>query len=323
MKQGAILSPTLFSIYVDELFNLLKLSGFGCTINSYFYGAISYADDIVLLCPSREGLQHMINITKSFLDNLDLIISLNILEPDKSKTKCVAFDLKVNPSPLLLGNDKIPWSDQYTHLGHIMYKDGTSATDCSFKRRIFIGKYHSLCQKLKHKDPLVYMKLISIYMCDFYGSNLWNLFNASSNNLYVMWNQMIRFVFKLPFRSHRYLLEAISQTSHLQTKLTNRFIKFYSALSNCNKPIVHNLKNIQGNDFRSDFGMNVQTICMLNGVSNMLLVKPGNVRYHPIHDREKWRVPFLKEILSVLNKNLYVDFDDPDLRILLNFVSCS
>ena len=58
VKQGAILSPTLFSIYIDELFLLLKLSGYGCLINHYYYGAISYADDIVLLCPSREGLQH-------------------------------------------------------------------------------------------------------------------------------------------------------------------------------------------------------------------------------------------------------------------------
>ena len=323
VKQGAILSPTLFSIYIDELFNLLKLSGYGCVINQYFYGALSYADDLVLLCPSRDGLQKMINLTKSFFDNLDLIISLNILEPDKSKTKCVAFGLKVDPVPLWLGSDKIPWSDQYTHLGHIMFRDGTFTKDCLFKRRTFIGKYHSLCQKLKQKDPFVYMKLISIYMCDFYGSNLWNLFNASSNDLYIMWNQMIRFVFKLPFRSHRYLLEPISETSHLFTKLTNRFIKFYSALSNCNKPIVHNLKNIQQSDFRSDFGMNVLTMCRLNNVNNFMSVKPDNIRYFPIPDSEKWRIPILSEIIQILNKNLYVDLDEPEIEFLLDFVSCT
>ena len=224
----------------------------------------------------------MINLTKSFFDNLDLVISLNILQPDKSKTKCVAFGVKADPAPLWLGNDTIPWSDQYKHLGHILYRNGKSMHDCVLKRRIFIGKYHSLCQKLKQKDPLVYMKLISIYMCDFYGSNLWNLFDASSNDLYITWNKMVRFIFKLPYRSHWYLIEPISETPHLLTKLTNRFIKFYSALSRCDKAIVHNLKYIQENDHRSDFGMNVQRISNINNASNFNNVKFGSVRYHPV-----------------------------------------
>ena len=159
VTQSAILSPTLFSIYVDDLFNVLKHCGFGCSIGGYYYGAVSYADDIVLLSPSKVGLQHMINITKNYFDNLDLIISLDTINPAKSKTKCIAFGLKINPTPLNISGDVIPWTDRYTHLGHVMYRDGTSEEDCLFKRRIFIGKYHSLCQVLKLKDPIVYMKL--------------------------------------------------------------------------------------------------------------------------------------------------------------------
>lgn len=327
VKQGAILSPTLFSIYIDDLFSLLKQSGFGCMIGNYYYGALSYADDIVLLCPSREGLQHMINLSKSFFDNLNLTISINILEPEKSKTKCIAFGLKSDPSPLLLGFDNIPWSNRYKHLGHILYRDGTLVEDCSLKRRIFIGKYHSLCQTLSKKDPKVYMKLISIYMCDFYGSNLWNLFNEPIEQLYIMWNQMIRFVFNLPRNSHRtahrYLIEPVSNTPHLKTKLSDRFLKFYLSLYNCDKPIVRHLKDIQENDFRSDFGMNVRTICNLSGVKNMLLVKRGSIRYHPINDLDKWRVPILNEILAILNNRLFLDFNEPDLQHIVNFLSCT
>ena len=99
VKQGAVLSPTLFSIYVDDLFELLKLSGYGCSINGHYYGAVSYADDIVILSPSIAGLQKLLNITKTYFDNLDLIISLNTIEPVKSKTKCIAFGTKIEPPP--------------------------------------------------------------------------------------------------------------------------------------------------------------------------------------------------------------------------------
>ena len=165
------MSPTLFSIYIDDLFNILKTSGLGCYIGSYFYGAVSYADDIVLLSPSRTGLQQMINLTKSFFDDLDLIISINIENPEKSKTKCIAFGMNSNPSPLFIANNPIAWTDKYTHLGHVFTRDGYCTEDCNSKKRSFIGRFHSLGQLLESKHPKVFMKLISIYMCDFYGSN--------------------------------------------------------------------------------------------------------------------------------------------------------
>ena len=40
IRQGAVLSPILFSIYIDDLFNVLSMSGFGCHINNLFYGII-------------------------------------------------------------------------------------------------------------------------------------------------------------------------------------------------------------------------------------------------------------------------------------------
>ena len=38
VRQGAVLSPTLFSLYIDELYVKLLNSGFGCHINYLYYG---------------------------------------------------------------------------------------------------------------------------------------------------------------------------------------------------------------------------------------------------------------------------------------------
>ena len=66
VKQGSVLSPTLFTIYmyIDKLLIILKYSGFGCKIDNCYTGAISYADDITLSCPSIRGLNGMLDIYK-------------------------------------------------------------------------------------------------------------------------------------------------------------------------------------------------------------------------------------------------------------------
>ena len=323
VRQGAILSPILFSIYVDDLFMILKNSGFGCFINNHYYGAVSYADDIVLMCPSVAGLQQMINITNEFFVNLNLIISLNTVNPSKSKTKCMAFGINRNPNQLKIKNDIIPWTDSYTHLGHVLYRDGNMERDCISKKRSFIGRYHSLCQLLKQKHPSVYMKLIGIYLCDFYGSNLWDLFGDAVDNLYIAWNQMIRFVFGLPCNSHRYLIAPISDTSHLKTKLTDRFIKFHEMVKCNDKPIVQNLFKFQAKDVRSVFGKNVFNICNSSQKVSLESVSRGDVKYHPISNDDSWKLPLIKELILLKFNVLEVDFDPDFITQILNFTSTS
>ena len=52
VKQGSVLSPIIFTFYLDELLLRLRESRMGCHIGNVFCGAISYADDIILLAPS-------------------------------------------------------------------------------------------------------------------------------------------------------------------------------------------------------------------------------------------------------------------------------
>ena len=60
VSHGAILSPVLFCDYFDTLLSNLNAAGIGCHIGS-FYGALAYADDLVLLAPSANALRCMLN----------------------------------------------------------------------------------------------------------------------------------------------------------------------------------------------------------------------------------------------------------------------
>ena len=48
----------MFNLYLDNLLISLKQSGLGCHINGTYMGALGYADDITLTCPSLYGLNY-------------------------------------------------------------------------------------------------------------------------------------------------------------------------------------------------------------------------------------------------------------------------
>ena len=56
VKQGGVLSPLLFSVYLDDLLCELRQANVGCHMNGYFVGAVIYADDITLLGPTRSSI---------------------------------------------------------------------------------------------------------------------------------------------------------------------------------------------------------------------------------------------------------------------------
>ena len=77
VRQGGVLSPLLFSIYIDDLLVKINRSGYGC-------GAVAYADDICLLSGSSYGLQQLLHICSTFAVERQLMFN-------SSKTKRIRF----------------------------------------------------------------------------------------------------------------------------------------------------------------------------------------------------------------------------------------
>ena len=86
LKQGDCLSPTLFSIYINDLAIDIKESGIGIKIESTDLAGISelmlinillYADDIVLLAENEEDLQALLFIVQSWCIKWRLDVNLS------------------------------------------------------------------------------------------------------------------------------------------------------------------------------------------------------------------------------------------------------
>ena len=72
VKQGGVLSPILFAVYVDSLLGRLEQSGVGCHIGGHFVGVLAYADDVTLVAPSRSGTRTLINVCEHFALDYDI-----------------------------------------------------------------------------------------------------------------------------------------------------------------------------------------------------------------------------------------------------------
>ena len=64
--QGGVISPLLFTLYIDHLLERLRAVGVGCYIGKTFYGAFGYADDLILLTPNVRSLNTFLNVCKEY-----------------------------------------------------------------------------------------------------------------------------------------------------------------------------------------------------------------------------------------------------------------
>ena len=119
MRQGGVLSPILFTVYVDELLLQLKQLGVGCHSMHHFVGAVCYADDLSLLAPSQAALRLMLRLCEQFADSHGLRINA-------SKTQLIRFgrcpSVKCS-SRFSFCSTSLPFLNSVAHLGHILRYD--------------------------------------------------------------------------------------------------------------------------------------------------------------------------------------------------------
>ena len=126
-SQGSVLSPALFTVYVQELLDRLQLLGPGCHVGNTFLGAVAWADDFLLSAPSRGAMQTMLDVASAFALEVGLEFSTDP-NPSKSKSKAIYVIGRrtglQKPVALVLSGEALPWVQHATHLGHEIHATG-------------------------------------------------------------------------------------------------------------------------------------------------------------------------------------------------------
>ena len=184
VKQGCILSPLLFNIYLSDLTR--QIGGENCKpLKIHASNPISciiWADDIVLLSETEEGLQCMLN-------HLSEYTKINGMKINSDKTKSMIFNKsgKIFRRTFTVGNERIFTTSSYKYLGFLVTPSGEifsglknlkdRALKAYYKLKKTMGTYFRLY-------PIVTLHLFDTLIKPIllYNSDFWGCLKLPSNN---------------------------------------------------------------------------------------------------------------------------------------------
>lgn len=189
VRQGCVLSPTLFKVYVNDLPDMFTEECRPVTIYKKSTSCLMFADDIVLLSETKNGLQCAINKLYSYSKMWKLNININ-----KSKVMIFSRAGRYHKENFTLGQESLELVKDYNYLGINLSSNGTfhnaiktldnKARKAMFKIRKTINKANVPPKlALRIYDTLV--RPIQTYCSEIWGmsvKNILKMFNISDEN---------------------------------------------------------------------------------------------------------------------------------------------
>jgi len=192
VRQGGILSPVLFTVFINLIIVRLKDCGFGCVINGIYIGCIMYADDIILLSATVDGLQKMCDVCVKAAADLKLTFNCN-------KSVCIAFGpmFHAQVSDMSLGMSKITWQSSVKYLGLTLISGPCFKVDIDIIKRKFFASCNAVLNNSVYQLDLVRLQLSESYCMPVlqYCLGAITLSNSQLMELNACWNMVYRRIF--------------------------------------------------------------------------------------------------------------------------------
>ena len=265
VRQGGVLSPFLFAVYLDNLLCELSLSGVGCHWRWMFAGVFCFADDIVLLAPCASALRRMLAICTSFASSHGLLFNTG-------KTQLILFRKNASKLPndvINFNGTTLQYSEYVQHLGHLLSFNLDDKEDISRATKKFIRTV--LCT-FRFAGPFVLTYLLKSYCLSLYGCTLCFLSSLSIKSLQIAINKILRKIWNLPRYSHTSIVLCTARINYIYYMIFYRFSKFMSRCLDMDHPLVsfiisdsmHLTYSFIGYNFRFGSSLNDNDLCIAN-----------------------------------------------------------
>ena len=221
VRQGGVLSPNLFTVYVDSLLDALRASGRGCYWHSLFAGAFCYADDLAILAPSADGLRKMLSVCEEFA-------SSHRVRFNPAKIQLICFGTAVNCScsdTFIFCGRRLAMLDSVVHLGSYLTVNLSDDLDIRMKTMDFIRQANAVLLRFHFADRALKTHLFRSYCLGLYGGALWNLSSGPVRALEVSYNNILRRIWSLPRTAHTAVVHSVAELKSVFNLLYCRFFK--------------------------------------------------------------------------------------------------
>lgn len=321
IKQGSIISPVLFTVYMDKLLCTLEESGYGCNIGSFYFGSMGYADDLKLLCPSAYGLQQMIIICENYGDEYGVKYN-----PVKSVNMMLTNKEGLDPPRIMMKGQEMKWVNKVKDLGNIVRHDLRETDEIMHKKRDFIGRVNNMNVNFRRAPDSILRTIFNGQCAHLYGCEAWNHYDSSIGSFYTTWNKSVRNILNLPYRTHTRFLSQMLKTSHVEDQVLNRFYKMFLTMVNGPNDRVSFLARSMAHKVRSICGRSIRTIAERYEIDSDSLMKGMHLKkFHSnsLNDADQRNVDFIMEIRSVFKYECSVPgFTHNELKDIMEFLCC-
>ena len=143
VRQGCVLSPLLFNIFMAGLAKELSNKDSGLKLDSKKINSIFWADDIVLLTENRDELEALLKIVSDYCCKNKLTINCK-------KTKCLIFNKngRLSKEQIYMNGVKLDNVREYKYLGFIFTPSGEIVTGLQDLRNRAFKSYQALKQNM-------------------------------------------------------------------------------------------------------------------------------------------------------------------------------
>ena len=170
LRQGGILSPIFFNVFIDELSIQLTSSNTGCKLLGMTMNHLMYADDMTLIAPSAKGLQSLLHTCENYAIKHEIIFN-------SIKSMCMCVTPKCHrPSHIpsvRLNNQQLEFTDTFKYLGCIITNTMDDTLDISKQMRSIYARSNMLNVKFGCCTKIVKSLLFQSYCTNLYCSHLW------------------------------------------------------------------------------------------------------------------------------------------------------
>jgi hypothetical protein len=251
VRQGCVLSPSLFNIYTESIFNNNTDENEevtedaqiteenvkpGLKIGGRRISNLRYADDTALMAESPKLLQELVDLVNK--KSKELGLEMNI-----KKTKVMAFS-RDNTRPridIFINGERLEQVSSYTYLGHLMTEDGTSEKE--IRKRIGIAKSTFKNMKnvftSKQISKALKMRLVKnyVYSTFQYGAETWTLNKSLERKIeaFEMWTlRQLGQVHWSEKKSNAEVLKMLKVKRELLKDITTKQLKYFGHIKRHN-----------------------------------------------------------------------------------------